>query len=110
MRRDSMPVDKDFCAAVKTCMSLEKILFLLICFLGIAPVTFAHEKPAGVEGRIRTADRNAAAYVTVQLVEVKKTTARDEEGYFSFKNFTPGRYTLTVTLVGYEHITGVVIV
>ena len=61
------------------------------------------EIPAGsISGKVKTTDGQPAAYVTVVVRELNKTALTDENGFFSFKNLTEGRYILEISMVGLQ--------
>ncbi|MGV3541133.1 MAG: TonB-dependent siderophore receptor [Rufibacter sp.] len=73
--------------------------FLLLALItgGISQV-FAQS--TGLRGRITTPDGEPAAYVSVVLKELNKSTISTEDGAYSFRNIEAGTYTLLATCVG----------
>lgn len=61
------------------------------------------EKETGtVQGHIQTIDNQPAAYVTVTLKEVNRSTITDENGGYTLRKIKPGQYTLLVTMAGLQ--------
>jgi iron complex outermembrane receptor protein len=69
------------------------VYFLLVCQL-------IQAQPVAIKGRIITHDLRPAYSVNVEIKETKKFTTSNEDGYFEFKNVTPGTYTIMVSFVG----------
>jgi iron complex outermembrane receptor protein len=55
-----------------------------------------------VQGSIQTTDNQPAAYVTVTLKGLNRSTFTNENGTYALKNIKPGQYTLLVTMAGLE--------
>ncbi|HVT85966.1 MAG TPA: TonB-dependent siderophore receptor [Chitinophagaceae bacterium] len=63
------------------------------------------EIPKGfIAGQIKTADGQAAAFVTVVIRENGKSVLTDENGFFIIENLKEGIYTLEVSMVGLKSI------
>jgi iron complex outermembrane receptor protein len=61
------------------------------------------DKETGVvQGSIQTTDNQPAAYVTVTLKGVNRSTFTNENGTYTLKHIKPGQYTLLVTMAGLE--------
>ena len=76
------------------------LLNFIALFLLLAGNTMAQNKNGSVSGSIKTSDGNPAAYVNVGLKNTGKTTQTDEKGNFTFKNITPGTYTIKTSAIG----------
>lgn len=76
------------------------LLNFIALFLFLAGNTMAQNKNGSVSGSIKTSDGNPAAYVNVGLKNTGKTTQTDEKGNFTFKNITPGTYTIKTSAIG----------
>jgi iron complex outermembrane receptor protein len=63
-----------------------------------------------IKGKITTNDGKAAAMVTVQLKNTRRSALTDEGGQFLLKNVKPGNYEIEVSLLGYESVTRAVVV
>ncbi len=55
-----------------------------------------------IEGKIKTNDQRAAAMVTVFIRETGKSYITSDNGSFTIGRLKPGKYTLEVSLIGYE--------
>jgi len=55
-----------------------------------------------IDGKIKTNDQRAAAMVTVFIRETGKSYITSDNGSFNIGRLKPGKYTLEVSLVGYE--------
>jgi iron complex outermembrane receptor protein len=53
-----------------------------------------------VAGSIATSDNKPAAYVTVAIATLSRSTTTNENGDYSFGNINPGTYLLKVTFLG----------
>ncbi len=71
------------------------LLTLTICQLCLA-------QSANLQGTILDQNGQNAAFVNVQLKEIKKGTQSDENGNFVFSNISPDTYTLTASYIGYK--------
>ena len=77
---------------------LKKYLIISCCLL--LAFQFTNAQLSIVKGRIVTYDNKPAYSVNVELKELKKITASNDEGYYEFKNIKPGIYTIVVSFVG----------
>lgn len=63
--------------------------------------TFSNEIPAGgIGGKIRTADNQPAAFVSVTVKENGLSVLTDETGFFVIKGLKEGNYTLEISMIG----------
>ncbi|MDR2282320.1 MAG: TonB-dependent receptor plug domain-containing protein, partial [Sphingobacterium sp.] len=62
----------------------------------------ANGQGKGVEGTVRSTNREALAGVGVKITEAGKLTQTDAKGYFSFSGLKSGRYSLQAWAVGYD--------
>ncbi|GGK70092.1 TonB-dependent siderophore receptor [Rufibacter glacialis] len=74
-------------------------LFFFMAFLLMTSSAFAQN--SHLRGRITTPQGEPAAFVSVLLKELQKTTLTSEEGSFYFRNVPAGTYTLQATCVGF---------
>jgi archaellum component FlaG (FlaF/FlaG flagellin family) len=63
---------------------------------------FTEDDFGKIEGKIFTNDQRPAAMVTVFIRETGKSYITNDNGSFTVGRLKPGRYTLEVSLVGYE--------
>ncbi len=80
---------------IKTITTLVSILFFALA---------ANAQNGQLKGVIRTSDGGPAAYVNVQLKEIKKGTITLEDGSYSLPGIPDGKYTLIVSFVGLQTI------
>jgi iron complex outermembrane receptor protein len=71
------------------------IVFLITCCIQ----AYA-QKAVKILGTIVTNDNKPVSYVTISLVEIKRTAVSQEDGSFTLINLKPGNYTLKVSHVG----------
>ncbi|RNI22360.1 TonB-dependent receptor [Rufibacter latericius] len=79
-----------------------RFAFSSIFFALLLCSSLAFAQNGGVRGRITTPDGEPAAYVSVVLKELEKTTITSEEGVFFFRNVPFGTYTLQATFMGFQ--------
>ncbi|MFN3850439.1 MAG: TonB-dependent siderophore receptor [Spirosomataceae bacterium] len=77
---------------------MKNILFALLIFLGLS----AHAQTGQIIGKVTNSEGQAAAFVSVQLKEIRKGTTSDEQGVFAIANIKGGSYTLIASFVGYK--------
>lgn len=80
---------------IKSITTLVSILFFAVA---------ANAQNGQLKGVIRTSDGGPAAYVNVQLKEIKKGTITLEDGSYSLPGIPDGKYTLIVSFVGLQTI------
>lgn len=82
-------------------MHLRPFAFLfmfLISFLN----SIANEEPNSViKGRVLTSDGKPASYVSVEIKGMNRGTVTNENGEFTFKKLSSGKYILQISLVGH---------
>lgn len=92
----------------------QRLLWLMVLLLPFSLCLSAQDANRSVSGTVKTeaGDAVAGASVTAEnsSSKSKTTVSSDDEGAFSFSGLANGRYTFTVSYVGYgtETITGVV--
>ncbi len=92
----------------------QRLLWLMVLLLPFSLCLSAQDVNRSVSGTVKTeaGDAIAGASVTAEnsSSKSKTTVSSDDEGVFSFSGLANGRYTFTVSYVGYgtETITGVV--
>ncbi len=80
-----------------------KLYFFLSLLAFSSLPTQAQPTPKGaVQGRVLTADGQAAAFVTVALKGTNRGGLTDEAGRFNLRNVGVGSRTLQISLVGYQ--------
>ena len=72
---------------------------VLICIAFLFSAT-VNAQSLFIKGNVTTSDGKPAAQVNVQLTELNKTTATDENGAFQFLNLPAGKYSLVVSYIG----------
>lgn len=88
----------------------------IFMFLLFGLVLKAENVPAIKEGNmisghvIEDGTEDNIAFATVLIVETGEGTMSNESGQFEFRNMRPGKYTLRVSMVGYETSTKEVVV
>lgn len=83
----------------------RKTLFFFILLSSLSAVALANEEPSSViKGKVVTSDGQPAALVSVQIKGKNRGTVTDNKGEFTFRKVQAGKYTLQVSLIGYETI------
>jgi iron complex outermembrane receptor protein len=73
------------------------ISLLLACLPGLLLAQAA----GSVSGKITDEKMNPVKGATITILNSNRITATNAEGNFSFRNLSPGRYTIQVTAIGY---------
>jgi iron complex outermembrane receptor protein len=76
-------------------------LFLIAIFAAGTPVAFS-QQTATIKGRVINANHQGLVDVNLGLQGTSLGTASGKKGYFTIKNVPVGRYTFTVTAVGFK--------
>jgi hypothetical protein len=77
------------------------VTLALLIALAIGPQT-GRVQTATIQGTVVDAGSQAPLRdARVQLVELVRSVPTDKDGHFEFSNIAPGRYTLTVSTIGY---------
>jgi iron complex outermembrane receptor protein len=77
--------------------------FLIFMFLMISSSVQGQTTATGsISGSVITNDGNASQGVIVKLIEINKNAVTNSAGNFEFKKVPFGKYTLEVTMSGYE--------
>ncbi len=82
---------------------LLAVFFSCLLFAGQASAA-DDDKTSSISGVVTTGDNSVAAGVSILLKPSGKGTLTDEQGHFRFQKIKPGRYTLEISLMGYETI------
>ncbi len=86
------------------------VLFLVVVFLGV-PVVSAQVSTSSIDGVVTDASGAVVANAKVQAKNedtgVVFEGATTSAGTYSFASLTPGRYSVTVTLAGFQTYTSV---
>ena len=91
-------------------------LLLTILFVFCGAVLYADETPDIREGYmisghvIEDGTEEDIAFASILVVETGEGTMSNENGQFEFRNMAPGKYTLRVSMMGYETATKEVVV
>ncbi|SHN20931.1 iron complex outermembrane recepter protein [Mucilaginibacter sp. OK098] len=72
-------------------------MLVLVCNIVKADDDLATGKISGI---VKTSDGQPAAFVTVSVKELNRTTSTRDDGSFVISNIKPGSYTLVVSFVG----------
>ncbi len=82
-------------------MTRSIIVILLAAALSI--VAFGQTPVGKITGTVHLGSEETVLHeVSVQIVELKRTTASDKSGNFTFDNVPPGRYTITAHQEGFS--------
>lgn len=77
-----------------------KKYYAILLFL--FPLFVLAQKSGNVNGRIMDTYKEAVPFVTIKLVELKKSTITNEDGFFDFFKVPVGNYTIEVSALGFE--------
>lgn len=80
-----------------------RLTLLFILITGFQIVLQAQQQSA-LQGKVTTADGQAADGITVTLANTKKTTATNKQGEYKITGVKPGSYTIRVTAVGLKPV------
>ena len=87
---------------------MRKVFFTLLCLVG----TMLYAVPEGGDIKdgnsifghvIEDGSEENVAFATVLIVETGEGTMSNEQGQFVFRNLPSGKYTLRVSMIGYEN-------
>lgn len=78
------------------------LLLLIFLFLNFGFLKAQTSSLGQISGSVITNDGNAGQGVIVKLKEINKSTVTNSAGNFEFKKIPFGKYTLEVTMLGYE--------
>ena len=81
------------------CTSILLMLLFMLFSFGVQAQTTA---TGSISGSVITNDGNASQGVIVKLIEINKNAVTNSSGNFEFKKVPFGKYTLEVTMSGYE--------
>ena len=81
------------------CTSILLMLLFMLFSFGVQAQTTA---TGSISGSVITNDGNASQGVIVKLIEINKNAVTNSSGNFEFKRVPFGKYTLEVTMSGYE--------
>ncbi len=73
------------------------VAMITICLAGFTTIA-----QNDISGKIITSDGQPAAFVNIELRELKKYAASAEDGRFEIKNIGDGKYTLIVSFIGLQ--------
>ncbi|MCZ4225154.1 TonB-dependent receptor [Pedobacter rhodius] len=76
------------------------LLGIVVVLLFASLDLMAQTKTGSINGYIKTSDGKPAAYVSVGLKNMNKTTQTDESGSFTIKNLPAGTYVVKISAVG----------
>ncbi len=76
----------------------KKIVIMIICSM----VGFTGIAQNNITGKVITSDGQPAAFVNIELKELKKNSTSDEAGSFQIQNIRNGKFTLVVSFVGLQ--------
>lgn len=86
--------------------TLQKIRFIalsaMLVIIGNASNVFGQSAAGTVSGTITTNDDKPASGVTIKITGSSKSALADDKGFFQIKNLSAGKYTLNISLVGYQ--------
>src|SRR6187397_517720 len=70
--------------------------------ISILLTLFTQAQTIKIKGTVRTSDGQPAAQVNIQLKEIKKIVASNEDGSYNIENVQAGNYTLIASFVGLQ--------
>ncbi len=80
--------------------------FLFLCLILISSLISFAQTTGKISGTVETVGRDTVLHqASVQIVELKRTTATDNSGYYEFIGVPAGRYTLVVHQEGFADVT-----
>ncbi len=77
---------------------MKKVIYYLLLSICFSPITFA----ADIKGKVQTPSQEGIEYATVYVNETTRGTTTNTSGAFTLSDILPGKYTLTVSSVGYQ--------
>jgi TonB-dependent receptor len=82
----------------------RRSLFLIVLILGVLCVSRStgQERRGTITGRVTDASQGVLPGARVELQPTGKSAVSDAHGDFTITDITPGKYTLTVSYVGFE--------
>lgn len=86
------------------------LLFIGVLLLSMHTAYAFQENKGSIKGKITTAGKEPAAYVTVALKGTTRSALTAEDGTFNIRNITAGTYEIAVSLVGYSMVSSTVTV
>jgi outer membrane receptor for ferrienterochelin and colicin len=78
-------------------------VYTLFFLIGIIPF-FSNAQTLSVSGRVFDSNKTPLYYTVVTLVGTPIYSLTDEEGQYTLEGIVPGKYTLFVTVLGYQSI------
>ncbi|WP_291910518.1 TonB-dependent receptor [Chitinophaga sp. CB10] len=83
----------------------KKAWILIVLLAAVWSQALADDILSAIRGRVLTSDGLPAPYVTVRLQHTNYGALTDANGDFVIKKVKPGKYTLIISLVGYDNVT-----
>ena len=77
------------------------LVVALLCNLLVAAGLSAQERKGSVTGHATDTNHDALVGARIELQPLGRTAASDAEGQFTIRDLAPGKYTLTVSYVGW---------
>ncbi|WP_428741685.1 TonB-dependent siderophore receptor [Tenacibaculum sp.] len=77
-----------------------KKIFLLITILFSVPLIYAQS--GSIKGQVVSMTGNTISYANVILLNTRKGTITDGEGFYELKNLSDGQYAIEVSYIGYR--------
>ena len=81
---------------------MKKIIYCLLVLFPLLSNANTENEFGILKGRVTTNDGKPASSVTLQLAGSAKYGLSNEQGYFMINKIKPGRYSLEISLVGYQ--------
>ena len=78
------------------------LVVALLCNLLVAAGLNAQERKGSVTGHATDTNHDALVGARIELQPLGRTAASDAEGQFTIRDLAPGKYTLTVSYVGFK--------
>ncbi|MGN7823283.1 TonB-dependent siderophore receptor [Chitinophaga sp. 22536] len=83
---------------------VKRLTILLVFLFALCGQAMADDILSAIKGKVLTSDGLPAPYVTVRIQHSSHGALTDANGEFVIKRVKPGKYTLVVSLVGYENV------
>lgn len=92
----------ELCADIVRYSRLMRIVMSIL--LALSAVSAAHAQTGAVRGRVRSGDGDALAGATVRIRDTPRGAVVREDGTYVIVGVPAGRYTIDVTLIGYQRM------
>ncbi|RBL89489.1 TonB-dependent receptor [Chitinophaga flava] len=83
---------------------VKQVLLFMMVLLTARSQAIAGDILSAIKGKVMTSDGLPAPYVTVRIDHSNHGALTDANGEFVIKKIKPGKYTLVISLIGYEKV------